>query len=100
MSPAGKVVAEESLHTQLLKTPSSFDSGVSDFDLIVMALGQGFSRYLASSPSSSSSVQKTQAAGGLGSKDGGVWDLTYAQEDGRLVRKPLSRGGRSLPSST
>jgi hypothetical protein len=93
VSPDGKVVAEPSTHTQLLKSASSTSSGVSDFDLIVMALGQGFSRYLASNAQSSSGgVQKTQIAGGLGAKDGGVWDLTYAQEDGRLVRQANFKG--------
>jgi hypothetical protein len=102
VSPEGKVLPEQSVHTQLLKSRSTARSGVSDFDLIVMALGQGFSRYLGRPvvEKDASGPVRFRAAGGLAAGSEGIWELTYAAEKERLVREAAFSGKNGYSSLT
>lgn len=99
VSPAGIVVEEPTVHKQLIKSPSSLESGVSDVDLVVLTLGQGFSRYLGetAAAASSSPARKLRASGRLHGKAPGVWDVTFSKENDQLVREAGFWGKEDYP---
>ena len=102
ISPKG-LVTTENPYQQLERRSTGPGEAASDIDLILLALGQGFSRYLGEAPvleKGSDGQLHGRVTGKFGRSQEGTWELDYAQEGG-IVRKASFYGvGQLLPALT
>lgn len=99
VSPEGFVITESAAHQQLEKRSAGLSGGASRTDLALLALGQGFNRYLKEAPileKRADGLLHGRVEGKLGRSQEGTWELVYAPDGDWLVRKATFYGAGQL----
>lgn len=96
VEPGGEVRPEATTHRQLRRFQGSI---LSEVDLVLLALGSGYSSYLRQAPVIEKLGGRTmvKAAGSLGADLTGSWELTLDEADDGIVRKARFRSEGERP---